>query len=456
VLPERNQKVFNTVLDNGTTCKHSQKVVHSNIIHSGLELGMRFPEGFDHIQIRGAKRVPLVGETPAPQEPPVDKEEQPPQKKQKRFENVPRGYRLKRKAEQDTSVGTKPPKPNLPLAKTTTPTAQTGFATLTSTNIFGLSSRSELFYPEAYKPISRVYWAQITNAERLDLIRQQAEIVKKVGYREQPLVVPDARTHADMAYDEAVSRRLVYMRHRLKRRKQGVSKDRQEEERRKLPLVRRYVERELRLVEPTQFIQAGALDTPILVPGIGIIKQGVRPPAKRIRRRRRRPDKQQKNQTTPSPPPQLPKFETRGAPEIEMEKLRRGYGLKSRSEQDYPEAYRRMSSIFWRALTDNQREQIMRVQAAAMEKVGFERGTDKRYIQDFDPLQENIYAVQSHEPDEPPSASSALNLPLGIALTVGGALMLLAVFARAVPFSVALAGGFTILIGAALSLPWRR
>jgi hypothetical protein len=59
-----------------------------------------------------------------------------------------------------------------------------------------------------------------------------------------------------------------------------------------------------------------------------------------------------------------------------------GYQLKSRSEGLYPELYQPVDQKFWHGINDNQADALMRLQAIAMEKVGFEKGAPKFFIED--------------------------------------------------------------------------
>ncbi len=61
------------------------------------------------------------------------------------------------------------------------------------------------------------------------------------------------------------------------------------------------------------------------------------------------------------------------------------YHLRSRSEMDFPEAYLPVAKELWEELTPAQRQKAIRLQAIAMEKVGFEKGAPKFFIEDFDP-----------------------------------------------------------------------
>lgn len=61
------------------------------------------------------------------------------------------------------------------------------------------------------------------------------------------------------------------------------------------------------------------------------------------------------------------------------------HGLSSKSELLYPEAYRPVDPVFWAGLSQSQQNEVERLQAVAQEKVGYERGTQKYFIEDFDP-----------------------------------------------------------------------
>ncbi len=59
-----------------------------------------------------------------------------------------------------------------------------------------------------------------------------------------------------------------------------------------------------------------------------------------------------------------------------------GYQLASRSEQFYPEAYQPVNEEFWHGIQPEQADAVMKLQAIAMEKVGFEKGAPKFFIED--------------------------------------------------------------------------
>jgi len=69
------------------------------------------------------------------------------------------------------------------------------------------------------------------------------------------------------------------------------------------------------------------------------------------------------------------------------------YGLKSASELNYPQAYAPIPREMWSALTEEQQALALRLQAIAQEKVGFEKGTPKFFIEDFDPDNPNAPAA---------------------------------------------------------------
>jgi hypothetical protein len=125
------------------------------------------------------------------------------------------------------------------------------------------------------------------------------------------------------------------------------------------------------------------------------------------------------------------------------------HGLRSKSELLYPEAYAPVDARFWEGLTEEQQHQLMRLQAIAQEKVGFERHTKKYFIEDFDPQAGPI----STERDLVTLATPRLvtgGVLLGAALTLGFLYLLQSVtdpsyLYFALGFLVA--GLLTILIG---------
>jgi len=373
------------------------------------------------MRIRGAKRVPLVGEGPVESDseqrrvlsPPPPPLPPPPAE-------VPRGKRKRKQLpgtaramvryveEYASEVIPKPHRQQMmnDLPTNLKPQQRGGMHFLSSTNAFGLSSRAEEYYPELFRPISGQYWKPLTELEQLELISRQAAMMEIAGYRDDAELLI-AETAADAAYAEAQGRRNSIMRRR-RSKKQGYEAKKEEEEwRRRAPLIRRFIEPQIRYRDSSAIVRTGPLETPVLVTGLPKpdqqpdgLPQYQPPPArlKPVKRRRRRdePDTFDYNEADFTKP-QLPTFATLGAPTIRVQSWKNTFGLTPRAVTAYPEAYRDISSVYWRQLSREQRDQIMQVQAVAMEKVGFERGTSKRFIQDFEPGAEDVYAVLVRE-----------------------------------------------------------
>jgi hypothetical protein len=370
------------------------------------------------LRIRGAKKVRLLGDEAAapdegrPDEPTEEPAREPEQKpaapspQSGRYFSVPdapRGKRKKAGEQPGGDSGRTPTRPRPPWLKSADRTEQ-----ISSTNVFGLPSRSEQDYPEAYRPVKAKFWDQLTKKEREELIARQAAMVEKVGYRDKNEVEAEMSA-ADVAYEEASSRRHFYMRRR--RRKSGYEGKRQAEaERRDAPLTRRYSAPETVFRDSPSIIKMGPLDTPVLVQGLGktgSAEMSAPPPVLRRKQRRRKAGACAVGlEQLQSPPAALPEIATAGAPKVHFETPTNIFGLTSRSAGMYPELYRDVSSVYWRSLTEEQREQIMRVQATAMEKVGYERGTEKVFIQDFDPQLMSSDIVAMQDPVEPATGSA--------------------------------------------------
>jgi len=387
---------------------------------SELQFTVPFPEGMGDLRIRGAKKVRLLGdEAAAPDEgrpdeataePAREPEKKPaaPSQPSGRYFTVPDAPRGKRKkgGAQQGGEGDSMPAPGRPRPSSLKFPERT--AEISSTNIFGLASRSEQDYPEAYRPVLARFWDQLTKKEREELIARQAAMVERVGYRDKDEVEAEM-TVADVAYTEAASRRHYFMRRR--RHKTGYEGKKQAEaERLAAPLERRYSAPEVAFRESQSIIKMGPLDTPVLVEGLG--KTGstefsAPPQVLRRKQRRRKAEAPAVGLEQPlAPPAALPEILTAGAPKVHFETPTNIFGLTSRSAGMYPELYRDVSSVYWRSLTEEQRQQIMRVQATAMEKVGYERGTEKVFIQDFDPqlMSSDIVALQ--DPVEPATGTA--------------------------------------------------
>ena len=89
------------------------------------------------------------------------------------------------------------------------------------------------------------------------------------------------------------------------------------------------------------------------------------------------------------------------------------YRLKSKSEVDFPEAYVPVDKELWEGLSPEQRKRAVRLQASAMERVGFEKGTPKFFIEDFDPSGAQPMRSESAPSDTDLVAMAAPRLVIG-------------------------------------------
>lgn len=108
------------------------------------------------------------------------------------------------------------------------------------------------------------------------------------------------------------------------------------------------------------------------------------------------------------------------------------YKLRHRSQRDYPQAYEPVSRTFWQGLSKQQQDAVMRLQAVAMEKAGFEKGTPKMFIADFDPSNPNAPMISPSsgavDRGADPVAMAAPRLMLAGALLGMGAMALALTF----------------------------
>lgn len=351
--------------------------------------------------------------------------------------------------EPDTAATSAPGAMQYPLRKDL---GTSGMQHLSSTNIFGLTSRSELYYPEAYKPIAREYWQKLTDAKRNELIAKQVSILEKVSFREER-TVHIATNSAEALYEDAVVRRHMAMRRR--RKKRGYEgKKQEEEERRRAPLVRRYIARDTAF-DSSPFVRTSPLEAPVFIPGMVRIKRG------RDKNKRRRNESMSKETNAPStPPPKLTVINTRGAPVVGVETWNNRFGLKSRPMTSYPEAYAKVPKLFWRSMSREHKERVMSIQAVAMEKVGFEPGTSKQFIQDFDPMLENRYSNTPLEDRKADVVRPPLSFFLGIPVVILGIVVSLSKMPGWVPEQYIHwpfhPGGFVIAFGILMMLWWRQ
>jgi hypothetical protein len=122
-------------------------------------------------------------------------------------------------------------------------------------------------------------------------------------------------------------------------------------------------------------------------------------------------------------------------------------GLSSRSELLYPEAYKPVSREFWEGLSPTQQNEVMRLQAVAQEKVGFERGTQKYFIEDFDPH------GRAKSPDVSLVELAAPRLVVGGMCIGAGVLSIALGLFQALPTTESLAGGLALVAGGVM-LAW--
>jgi hypothetical protein len=259
-------------------------------------------------------------------------------------------------------------------------------------NKYGFMSRSEMMYPELYRPIDTKFWKPLTREERSELVARAAAANTKATFEDLDYR-PVAATSADESYAEAQSRRAESIRRRKKPRNYDDRK-KEEELKRKEPLVRKYtgpVENFFR--SSTAIVKIGPIDTPILVSGLPVFGRSNSEPAPLKLQWKKRSRKSGAPELTAydeegqlvAPSGELPTFSPLAGKKTKLiTTTNNPWGLKSWSEMLYPEAYRDLSNVYWKQLSDEDRHKIMRVQARAMEKVGYEPGTAKLFI---DPLE---------------------------------------------------------------------
>jgi hypothetical protein len=127
------------------------------------------------------------------------------------------------------------------------------------------------------------------------------------------------------------------------------------------------------------------------------------------------------------------------------------YKLRHRSQRDFPQAYEPVSRSFWGGLSKQQQDAVMRLQAVAMEKAGFEKGTPKMFIADFDPSNPDKpmispgAAAVDRGADAVAMAAPRLMLA-GALLGMGGLSLALALCAVLAPLAPIAAGSVIALI----------
>jgi hypothetical protein len=266
--------------------------------------------------------------------------------------------------------------------------ARSAKVALDTTNQYGYTSASAAKFPEAFKPVDTKFWQPMSSEETLDIHQRQAAANLKATFTEDSDKVAIGSTVADADYSNAqVQRNIALRRRKLSRPATWEEKERREREERKMPLTRRYATGESAFRESSAIVKTGPLDTPVLVNGLPTVdKGGAGPgPAKlRLKRNKRLGAAPQPDETQSHAEISLPTFNPNSAPKAKLiGPTRNGWGLLSRSEMMYPEAYRDLSTVYWKKLTDQERRQVDTVQARAMEKAGYERGTDKQFMQEI-------------------------------------------------------------------------
>ncbi len=121
------------------------------------------------------------------------------------------------------------------------------------------------------------------------------------------------------------------------------------------------------------------------------------------------------------------------------------YELKSRAETIYPEAFIPVSKEFYEGLTKEQRDKLIRIQATAQEKVGFEKGAPKFFIQDFEPDGKSSRSSSAQTQTADPVSDAAPRL------VIGGALMGAGLLATGLSLAHVLPGGM-VLFGSIIGL----
>lgn len=281
--------------------------------------------------------------------------------------------------------------------------ARSSKVAIETTNQYGYTSASASKFPEAFKPVDTKFWQPLSAEETLDIHARQAQANLKATFDEDGSRLAIGSTEADAEYAVAQGQRNMLLRKRkwLARPATWEEKKRREEELRKLPLTRKYVTGEAAFRESSAIVQSGPLDTPILVGGLPTVDKGDDGPAPaklKLKRNRRGALPAEAadgrvaadDYTTIT----LPSFNPASAPRAKLiGPTRNGWGLPSRSELMYPEAYQDLSTVYWKQLTKDERQRIDTVQARAMEKAGYERGTDKQFIQEI--FEDDGYVVKA-------------------------------------------------------------
>jgi len=133
------------------------------------------------------------------------------------------------------------------------------------------------------------------------------------------------------------------------------------------------------------------------------------------------------------------------------------YKLRHRSQRDFPQAYEPVSRTFWEGLSKQQQDAVMRLQAVAMEKAGFEKGAPKMFIQDFDPSNPNAVSFSPRggyaRGADLVSLAAPRLLLAGALLGMGALALALSLFTVLAPLApIAAASAVSLLVGGLLAV----
>jgi hypothetical protein len=363
------------------------------------------------------------------------------------------------------------------------------------TNRFGLRSRAAELYPGLFKPGANVYWTVLSDEERDEIVKLQAAAQERVGFTsgspkffiedfqpvndkpvggnstlEDPDSSPWEITESDRGY---LQRKRNYQRRQRelaefksgKRKRRPTTPSRSSDDGNAvilgMPSVWRYISTLASEVENI-FGGASIAQSAIHDPGQYDRMPGVRPlgtapdktvssedltaldgvqlyttekerdgASKRLRRKKLGEAKES----------------SVGMQAFNPADLTNRYGLTNSSAMNYPGAYAPVAKEFRTEASSELQAQRMKLQAIAQEKVGFEEGTDKFFIEDFTPGGVPRKAVPRASMEE----MSAPRYVMGGAFMGMGFLALVLGLFSAIPFGYGVAGGLCcMMLGASM------
>lgn len=311
-----------------------------------------------------------------------------------------------------------------------------------SANRYGFYSRAQELYPQAFKALDTAFWRAISDEEREAQMRRQASAQERVGFERntQKFFIGDVQVDGLPGPGEEPSATELLTEFDTEytlRRKAYQQRQREREEiasgkRKRYNRFTAARDEDNCLLLSLPSVIEGVKATPALrsvLPGAQQLSRALEqeraaeltfkqpaadsPGLKRLRDKTRRPpslrDLPHKTpRAVPPLPAEQPAAHPAGAgnaqPQAQRERglqgrrykrqavqvsTRNKYGLKSRSELDYPQAYEPVASELWTGLTEAERTQNYIAQAIAQEKAGFEKDAPKYFIEDFDPAAAN-------------------------------------------------------------------